>query len=115
MDTPLDEHTYQLLASAELQRLVDALDALAAEREEFEVELSNDILTLEFKDGGRFVINSHRAARQIWMAAGTTAWHFDCRAGAWISSKSSEQLWQVVAAQLSRKLSREISLTAHPG
>jgi CyaY protein len=114
MHTPLDERTYQTLASSELQQLVNALDELAAEREEFEVELASDILTVEFKDGSRFVINSHRAARQIWMAAGTAAWHFDYKGGAWASSKSAEPLWHVLEEQLSRKLSRPLSLATRP-
>ena len=34
-------------------------------------------LRLDLRDGTKIVINSHRAARQIWMAADRTAWHFD--------------------------------------
>jgi iron donor protein CyaY len=44
-----------------------------------DVQLAGDVLTVGFADGARFVINAHSAARQIWMAAGTTAWHFDTR------------------------------------
>lgn len=104
----LDEQTYTGLASAQLKHLVARLDDLAAEAEEFEVELANDILSVEFPDGAKFVINSHRAARQIWMAAGTQAWHFDYAAGQWISTKTKEELWPAIAAQLSRKLGRSI-------
>ena len=83
MTTQIDEHTYLSQARQELGRLLSALDEVAAENEEFEVELANDIVTLEFKDGAKYVINSHRAARQIWMAADARAWHFDPVEGGW--------------------------------
>ena len=49
-------------------------------------------------DGAKFIINAHSAAEQIWMAAGTTAWHFDYVAerGRWIASKTNEELMAVL-------------------
>lgn len=45
--------------------------------DDLEVSYSDGVLTLDLRDGVRIVINSHRAARQIWMAAVAQAWHFD--------------------------------------
>ncbi len=106
----LTENEYLKLASNELKQLLERLDQLG---DEFEAELANDILTLEFPDGARYVINSHRAARQIWMAAGTRAWHFSFESehSRWIASKSGEELWQVVREQVSAKLGHAIALT----
>lgn len=104
----LSEPEYIELAQRELDRLLRALDAVG---EELEVELSNDILTIEFPDDdAKFVINSHRAARQIWMAAGTTAWHFDHQAGRWVASKTDEELWDVMERQLGDQLGRRVRL-----
>ena len=66
---------------------LNALDGL-------EVDLSSGILTIEFPDGLRYVVNSHRAARQIWMAAERSAWHFDfVREGSrWVASKNGDEL-----------------------
>ena len=113
MSAPLDEQQYYERASATLHELLDVLDELSQNSNEaFEVEFANDILTLDFPDGVRFVINSHRAARQIWMAANTSAWHFNWHADVqqWLCSKSSANLWQVVTEQLSRKLGKTIAL-----
>jgi CyaY protein len=105
----LSEDEYVRLASHELGALIDALDELTGD---FEAELASDILTLEFADGAKYVINSHTAARQIWMAAERQAWHFDYDrdAQAWIAKKSSDELWQTVAAVLGKKLGKGISL-----
>ncbi|HEX2733347.1 MAG TPA: iron donor protein CyaY [Polyangiaceae bacterium] len=108
----MDEREYQTKASAELRDLVDALDELAARDERFEVELASDILTLEFPDGAKFVINSHRAARQIWMAADKRAWHFDWAGQDWRTTKDDQELWSVINEMLSRKLGTLINLKA---
>ncbi len=106
----LSEQQYLERASSELQRLMTALDEL---EDELEAELANDILTIEFEDGSKFVVNSHRAARQIWMAAGRSAWHFDYAvdAGEWRASKQDEELWASLSAQLSQKLGRKVVLS----
>ena len=77
-----------------------------------EVSLEMGILTLEFPDATRYVVNSHRAARQIWMAAEHSAWHFDYRPadGRWIAAKNGDELQATLAAVTSRKLGRSVSL-----
>ena len=88
--------------------LGDAVDELG---EEVDAELASDILTIEFKGGSRFVLNSHRAARQIWMAADAHAWHFDATPdGGWVAHKDGSELWATLSATLSLKLGRAITL-----
>lgn len=113
MSTPIDEQQYYERATTALNALVDALDEVSQQTDAFEVELANDILTLDFPDGVRFVINSHRAARQIWMAANTSAWHFNWHADSqrWLCSKTNAELWQVVAEQLRVKTGKSVALT----
>jgi iron-sulfur cluster assembly protein CyaY len=104
------EAEYEAVAVPELKELVRALDEL--DLPGFEAELASDILTLEFTDGARFIVNSHRAARQIWMAAELKAWHFDWLAErqAWVAVKSGEELWATLEGVLSRRLKKSVSL-----
>jgi len=104
------ESEYEALAYPELGRLMQALDSL--ELDGFEAELAGDILTIEFRDGDRFVVNSHRAARQIWMAANRSAWHFDWlpERSAWVAQKSGDELWATVERMLGASLKRSVSL-----
>jgi CyaY protein len=82
------------------------------EHELLDVSLSGDVLTLAFEDGAKFVINAHSAAEQIWMAAGTTAWHFDyvSERGEWIAGKTDEELMATVARVVGAKLGETIRL-----
>jgi len=100
----LSEDDYLALAGRELRLLVRALDEQVSD--ELDAELESDILTIEFSDGHRYVINSHRAARQIWMAAERTAWHFDWDApgSRWVASKTGDELWAALNRALSQKL-----------
>jgi CyaY protein len=104
------EAEYEAAAVPELKALVQALDAFDAP--EIEAELASDILTIEFADRTRYVVNSHRAARQIWMAAELTAWHFDWvpEKQRWIASKSGDELWAALEGALSRRLKRPVVL-----
>jgi CyaY protein len=104
------EAEYEALARPELAALVRALDRL--DLPGFEAELANDILTIEFSDGARYVVNSHRAARQIWMAAELSAWHFDWVAeqGRWVAGKSGDELWATLEGALGRRLKRAVKL-----
>ena len=106
----LDEAEYERRAHSELLALRDALDEL--DTESVEAELESGILTVEFLDGTRFVINSHRAARQIWMAAGHSAWHFDWvkESRTWRATKTADELWATLSAAISEQLGRPVQL-----
>jgi len=110
MTTPLSEAEYDSLAQPELQALVTSLDAITSD--EIEAELASDILTIEFADGARYVVNSHRAARQIWLAAERSAWHFDFQRDErkWIATKSGDELWSTLARLVSAKLRAPVTL-----
>jgi CyaY protein len=104
------EAEFDALALPELSALVRALDALDVGG--IQPELQGDVLSVEFEDGTKFVINSHRAARQIWMAAERSAWHFDLTDGArWVARKSGDELWSTLARILSKKLSQTVLLS----
>ncbi len=106
----LGEEEYEKLAYPELTALLKALDAL--ESEAFEAELAHDILSIEFADGSKYVINSHRAARQIWMAAEHSAWHFDWRPSEkrWVAAKTGDELWATLARVVSGKVGAALEL-----
>lgn len=106
----LSEAEYEQRAAPELEALLSAIDEL--ETDELEAELESDILTLEFSDGTKYVVNSHRAARQIWMAAELSAWHFDWEPtrGQWIAQKTGDELWSTIARVIQNKLGAPVEL-----
>lgn len=99
---------FEKRAHATLAKLLGRIDELDLD---LEAEFAMGILTIEFPDGAKYVVNSHRAARQIWMAADRAAWHFDEKGAEWVAAKTGEELHATVAGAIGKKLGRAISLT----
>jgi CyaY protein len=89
----MDEADFDRAAADELHALEDAF----ADIDPDDVAVSDGVLRLDLRDGTRIVINSHRAARQIWMAAVSTAWHFDPTGTVWRTAKKGEELRPTLA------------------
>ena len=106
----MDDAEFDHVARDELRYLEDAFADV--DPDDVEVSSSDGVLRLDLRDGTRVVINSHRAARQIWMAAVASAWHFDPAAGAggWRAAKTGEELRPTLAKLLRERIGLEISL-----
>jgi CyaY protein len=102
----LSEREFEAVAEKELRSLERALGELDG----FEADLESGIITVEFDDGVKYVVNSHRAAKQIWMAAERNAWHFDYDGARWIATKTHDELWATIEGVLSRKLGKAVAL-----
>ena len=104
------ESDYDAVAAPELQQLITRLDTLSSDS--IEAELASDILTIEFSDGARYVLNSHRAARQIWLSAERSAWHFDYLPASktWVATKTGDELWSTLTQLLAAKLGEPVTL-----
>ena len=92
-------------AMKQLERAISRVDGV-------EADLAGDILTLEFEDGDKFVINSHSAARQIWAAAALSAMHFGWHEGtqSWRDTKTGAELFTEIGRLLSEKLGQPVKL-----
>ena len=105
----MDEASFDRVARDELHHLEDAFADV--DPDEVDVSTSDGVLRLDLRDGTRIVINSHRAARQIWMAAVATAWHFDPGDdGTWKAAKTGEELHATLARLLRERIGLELSL-----
>lgn len=105
----LSERQYQDAALPTLEALITALDE---HPDELFADLSGDVLTIEFSGPGRYVVNSHAAARQIWLAAERSAWHFDYEpeSRCWVDGKNGTELWATLESVLGKKLGRPVAL-----
>jgi CyaY protein len=105
----MDEASFDRVAREELHALENAFADI--DPDDVEVSTSEGVLRLDLRDGTRIVINSHRAARQIWMAAVSTAWHFDPPGdGAWRAPKTGEELRPTLARLLQERIGLAVAL-----
>ena len=97
---PIDERQFAAIADRTLEHLLDAVEGACPDADG---ELHDGILTLEVAGVGTFVVNKHAPNREIWLSSPRSgAWHFgrDEAAGAWVSTRGSERLEAVLAADL---------------
>jgi CyaY protein len=105
----MDDASFDRVARDELHALETAFTDI--DPDEVEVSSSEGVLRLDLRDGTRIVINSHRAARQIWMAAVATAWHFDPGGeGVWRAPRTGEELRPTLARLLRERIGLTMSL-----
>lgn len=98
----MDQEDYLRAADACLERAARWLGAM----EDFDVTAGDGLVTVEFDDGARFVLNRQSAARQMWLAAGARAWHYgwDAPRGAWLDDRDGHELFARLAEVVGEKL-----------
>ncbi|MBK7070794.1 MAG: iron donor protein CyaY [Myxococcales bacterium] len=105
----MDDSGFDSRAHAELTYLEERLGEL--DPDQVEVSTSAGVLKLELSDGTKVVINSHRAAGQIWMAAVATAWHFDPLAdGRWVAARTGDELRPTLVRLLRERTGVDVAL-----
>jgi CyaY protein len=72
---------------------------------DIDFENAGDILTLEFANGSKIIVNKQAAANQIWVAARAGGFHysFDADKKLWLNDQNGEELF----AQLSHLASQQ--------
>lgn len=104
----MDEKEFGVRAADALHKL----EAAVGRVEGVEADLAGDILTLEFEDGEKFVVNSHTAARQIWAAASLSAMHFGWHdpTQSWRDTRTGAELFTELGRLMSEKLGEPVKL-----
>jgi CyaY protein len=108
----MSEHEFLARAEATLDAIEVALErAIDVAGLDAELERQGNVLTLSFDDGTKVIINSHSAAREIWVAAKSGGFHYRPELGTrvgtdavqWIDGRSGDELF----AALSRLVSAQ--------
>jgi CyaY protein len=107
-----DQRSFLHRADACLERVAGWLEGF--DPDELDFSSADGVLTLEFADRQRFVLNRQTAADQMWFAAGAQAWHYDwdAESGSWRCGKDGHDLYQRLGEVVSEKLGRSVSLPA---
>ena len=105
----MDDKQFERLAYDELERIEEALGAVDG----VDLDLADGILTVEFDEGPKVVVNSHSAARQIWVAANLAASHFsyDEKTDRWFDSRTGQELWDRLQTILMERLGHPVKLS----
>ena len=105
----MTDQEYLLLADACLDRVAGWLEAF--DPDEVDYSTTDGMVSFDFADGKRFVLNRQSGNNQMWFAAGVRAWHYDWDPNreAWLDDRDRHELLDKIAEVVGEKLGREIA------
>ncbi len=104
----MDERQFDTLADAAMASLEQALETSDVDID-FEAK-PGGILEIDFEDGSKIIVNKHRAAREIWVAARSGGFHFKPEDGRWVGTRDGEELMQLLTRCLTEQSGQTIRL-----
>jgi CyaY protein len=106
----MDEKQFHTHADSALMRIADGL----ADVEELGVDHMDDTVRIELPDRSRLVVNRHTAARQIWLAAPSGAWHFapDESGERWIDARTGVEMYDQLERLIAGAVGRPVKLAS---
>jgi len=108
----MDENLFRVESDAALDDLFRALTR-ASDEHEFEADLNNGALTVEFEEPpAKFVVSPNAPVRQIWVSALTTSFKLDWNAEqrAFVLPSTAQTLKQLMADAITRHLGETVEL-----
>jgi len=110
MNSPiqLEESEFHQRVDAVLEALELSLDNKDAD---VDTEINGGILTLEFADRSKVIINRQTPNREIWVAARSGGFHFRFDGAGWRDTRSSESLESLLSRVISEQSGDVIPIT----
>lgn len=105
----MNEAEFHRLASETLRQIEHAIEASGAD---IDFENVSDILTLEFTNGSKIIINKQGAAHQLWVAARSGGFHYryDDTSGSWRNEQNQAELLTELARLVSEQAGERVRL-----
>ncbi len=72
--------------------------------------LSGLVLTVEFDDGARIIINAQAPMQQLWLASRSGGMHFAYDGSRWYDLRSGAEFFEALARAVSEVLGRDVGL-----
>lgn len=76
-------------AEAMMARIEAAIEASGAD---IECENTGDVLTLEFANGSKIIVNKQTPAHELWVAARSGGYHYALRDGQWRNTQTQADM-----------------------
>ena len=106
----MDDREFQKVADECLAKVAKWLEDF--DPDEVDYATADGSVTMEFPDGGKFILSRQAATRQVWLAADAHGWHynFDPATGGWRDDKDGHDLYTRLAEVLSDRIGHEVEL-----
>ena len=99
-----------------IARVSESFERVEEKLDEFEDEIDYDptpdkLMVIFEKRGKKFVINTQRSIKEIWLAGNSRGWHFQFQQEKeiWFATAEQEEFFQCLANLLTDNLGKEVS------
>ncbi|MDH3513407.1 MAG: iron donor protein CyaY [Gammaproteobacteria bacterium] len=103
----MNDSDFDKRATDTLLRIEQAIEESGAD---IDFEGAGGILTLEFANGTKIIINKQGAASQIWVAARSGGFHYGLVDGRWINNQSGGELMDELSRLVSEQSGEDVDL-----
>jgi CyaY protein len=79
--------------------------------DDIDSEINGGILSLEFADGSKVIVNRQTPLREIWVAAKSGGFHFRFDGATWRDTRSGEALDALLTQVIAQQSGRVIPIT----
>ena len=103
--------SFSLRAERSLEEILASMED-CEELDDFDMDIVDGVLTLEFDDGGQVIINRQEPLEQIWVASplGPAHFAFGSTRDGWFDDKTGEPIFDTLENALAKKLGKPVSL-----
>jgi CyaY protein len=95
-------------AEAMMARIEEAIEASGAD---IECENAGDVLTLEFANRSKIIVNKQTPAHELWVAAKSGGYHYAMRDGQWLNTQSQGELLTELSRFATAQAGAPVTLT----
>jgi CyaY protein len=103
----MNESEFDKKATDALLYIEQAIEQSGAE---IDFEGTGGILTLEFENGSKIIINKQGAAKQIWVAAQSGGYHYGFADGRWINDQGGGELMRELSRFIREQSGEDVAL-----
>lgn len=103
----MNESEFDKKATDTLLRIEQGIEESGAD---IDFEAAGGILTLEFANGTKIIVNKQGAARQIWVAAKSGGYHYGFVDGQWINDQGGGELMNELSRFIREQSNEEVNL-----
>lgn len=103
----MTETEFNTLVDDTLLKIEEGVDASGAE---IDTETATGILTLEFADGSKIIINRQRPIQELWLAAKAGGFHYKWDGAAWRNTRDGSEFFSALSSYASQQAGQTVTL-----
>lgn len=89
----MNDTEFHTLIDDQLNSIEEQLDECEAD---IDYEIAAGILTIDFANGSKVIINRQEPVHQLWLATRSNGYHFDYVDGAWLDDRTGENFLDIL-------------------